>query len=160
MNRKRLAAGTFAAFLLVGGGTAAFAYWTTDGSGDGSAATGTGASVTISQLSAPADLRPGGTAQLLTFRINNPQSTNQTVTSVTLAIRNADGTAWSAQADAAKPACTAADFTLTQPTWTPVDLAPGDTDFLGTGAAIQMLNGAGNQDNCKTATVPVHYTAV
>src|SRR5689334_20627842 len=75
----------------------AYAYWTTSGSGDGSAATGTTADVTVTQVGTVSALRPGGSAQAVNFKITNPQSTKQYVGSVTVTIENSDLTPWSAQ---------------------------------------------------------------
>jgi hypothetical protein len=139
----------------------AYAYWTTSGSGDGTAATGTSATVTVTQVGTVSALRPGGTAQAVDFKINNPQATKQYVGSVTVTIENADLSTWSDDADGVggNPACTAADFTVVQPTAINSDLASGDTTFSPSGATIQLKDTALNQDNCKSVTVPLHFDA-
>jgi len=137
----------------------AFAYWTTSGGGDGTAGVGTSAAVTITQDNPkPSGLTPGGAAQGLNYTINNPQATNQTVTSVTVEFKNSNGSAWSEQADAGKPACTAADFDVVQPSGPWGDLASGDHAYTDDGS-IALKNLGTNQDNCKGVTVPLKWTA-
>ncbi|HKT03672.1 MAG TPA: hypothetical protein VJT31_29445 [Rugosimonospora sp.] len=155
LNRKAaLAIGAGVAIVAVSGG-AAFAYWTTSGSGTGSATTGTNQAVTITQTGTTSGLVPGGAAQAVNFKITNPLTTPQYVTSVTVAIT----ASWSAQADSAKPACTAADYTLVQPNAISADLAAGDTAFSPSGASIALKDTSANQDNCKGVTVPLTFTS-
>jgi hypothetical protein len=152
-KKKAAVFGTAAAITLLAG--AAMAYWTTGGSGSGSASTGTNTAVTVSQLGSVSALVPGGPAGAVDFRISNPASHNQYVTSVALSIQSG----WSEQADLSKPECTAADFTLVQPDPIAADLTPGDHDYQPSGASIALDNEATNQDNCKNVTVPLVFTA-
>jgi hypothetical protein len=144
-----LAVAAFAAF-------GAYAYWTTSGSGAGTAATGTDAGVSVSQLGSVSNLVPGGPDQSIDFRISNGATFNQYITSVTVAVAEANGATWDDVAG-----CSAADFAVTQPTWTPADLSPGDHDYVGvaSGAQIHMVNAASNQDACKSVTVPLWFSA-
>ena len=155
LNRKAaiIAAGGVAVVAL--SATAAFAYWTTSGTGTGSAATGSTQAVTVAQVGSVTGLVPGGTAQAVDFKITNPSTTKQFVTSVSVAVKSG----WSAQADSTKPACTAADFTLVQPTAINQDLASGDTTFSPSGASIALKDTALNQDNCKNVSVDLAFTA-
>ena len=139
---------------LTGTGTA-YAYWTTTGSGNGSATTGTSSAVALSQLGTTSGLVPGGSSVAIDFNINNPAPTNQYVTSVSVAVSSS----WSARADTGLPACTAGDFTVTQPTATYGDLTPGDHPYKPSGASIALNNGAGNQDNCKSVSVPLVFAS-
>ncbi len=53
-----------------------------------------------------------------------------------------------------KPACTATDYVLTQPTWTAVELAASATQLVPTRTAtLSFANTAANQDDCKGATL-------
>jgi hypothetical protein len=134
----------------------AYAYWTTSGSGTGSAATGTSQNVTVSQLGTISGLVPGGPAGAIDYRINNPASYNQYVASVSVVV----DPLWSAQADASKPACTAADFTISgSPDSVAADLATGDHDYQPSGMSIALDNEATNQDNCKSVNVPLLFSA-
>ena len=142
------------AALVVAGG-AAFAYWTAGGSGTGTADTGTVVGVTIVQTAVAADaLYPGGSPVALSGTFNNSNSGPVYVSQVTVAV----DPSWSEQDDAGKPACTAADFTLVQPTATNGQVLVDDTSTWG-GGSIVMINAATNQDNCKGQTVPLVYTS-
>jgi hypothetical protein len=142
------------AALVVAGG-AAFAWWTAGGSGTGSAATGTVNGITINQTSSIAGLYPGGPAATLAGTFTNANSGPVRVAQVSVAIT----TGWTAKADATKPACTTADFTLVQPGATNAEV-PSGTGVGSWGAgSIQLVNAASNQDNCKGVTVPLVYTS-
>ena len=71
----------------------AFAYWTTTGSGTGSATTGTAASVVVKQTGTPTGLYPGGSSAL-SGTFDNPNSGAVFVTAVTASV-----TPFSVQAD-------------------------------------------------------------
>src|SRR5689334_6901845 len=64
----------------------AFAYWTTSGTGTGSGAVGTSTAVVVNAINSPSGLVPGGTPQPISFRINNTQTQNQYVTSVSISV--------------------------------------------------------------------------
>lgn len=158
-RRKKLFVAGIAAVGLLGG--SAFAYWTTAGSGNGSATAGTDSGVTITQTSTVTGLRPGGAAVPLDFKITNGSvgSVRQYITSVVItkgAVTKAVG--------APAGACTAADFIVVQPSITPADLPGGDTAYpsagaTGTGASIALDNTSSNQDGCKGASIALTYNA-
>ena len=132
---------------------AAFAFWTTGGSGTGEADTGTSQDVTIVQDAFTADtLYPGGSAVPLTGTFDNPNPGPIHVNQVTVAI----DPAWSVGTTG--PTCTASDFVLVQPTATNADVLANDTSTWG-GASIRMLNLGTNQDNCKNVQPPLLYTS-
>ena len=144
-----------AGLVLVGG--AAFAWWTAGGSGTGSATTGTVEGITIKQTTTIADLYPGQAPVALAGNFDNGNDGPVRVAQVTVAIQ----TGWSAQADSGKPACTAADFTLTQPDPQPAGSQVPAGNGVGSwgGATIQLNNLPSNQDNCKNVTVPLVYSS-
>jgi hypothetical protein len=152
LKRKKLAVplGVVAALAVA---TAAFAYWTTTGSGTGSASTGTTTPVTITQVGSISGLAPGSAAQAVDFKINNPASTKQYVTSVTVSISSVT------VGGAPATGCSSADFTLVQPNAISTDLPSGDTSFSPSGATLAMKNLATNQDGCKGATVNLAFQA-
>jgi hypothetical protein len=154
-GRKRVILALTAAAVLVSA-VSAYAYWTTSGTGNGSASVGTSQSFVVSQTNTVSGLVPGGSAQSIAINVNNPASHNQYLSALTVSVKNSDGTAWSAQADTTKPACTASDFSITQPVSPAGDLTSGNHAFS---ASIAMLNGSGNQDNCKGVTVPLVISA-
>ncbi len=157
---------TVAATLAVGGvlltGGVAWAYWTTSGTGTGSAAVGTDAGVSVAQDNSVAGLVPGGTAKPIDFTVTNLSSTAPVqISDVTISFT--PGTFGAG--------CSAADFVITQPSkpsaGTPLSIAAssslsftsGGAGATGaTGAAIAMLNTGSNQDGCKGQTISLTFT--
>ena len=137
--------------LAIGG--IAFAYWTTTGSGTGSATTGTAASVVVKQTGTPSGLYPGGSSAL-SGTFDNPNSGQVFITAVTASV-----TPFSVQADTGKPACTQADFSITGTAPVGANVPAGTTVGAWTGLTLNMTNSATNQDNCKSITVPITYAA-
>lgn len=151
-----IAAGGGAVLLTAG---IALAYWTSLGSGTGTADVGTDAGVTVTQDSTIAGLIPGGAAQPIDFTVTNDSSTAPVeIRSVVIGFGSfAAG-------------CSASDFTIVQPTkpsvGTPLSIAPsaslsftsGGSGATGaTGASIAMNNTGSNQDGCKLVTVNLTY---
>jgi hypothetical protein len=155
-TRKRAAAiATGAALTLIVGGVA-FAYWSTSGSGTGSAATGEVVGVTINATSADVTgLYPGGPTENVSGDFDNPNAGTVYVNQVTVAV--APG--WSEQADAAKPECTSDDFTIVQPAVTAHEIASGTGVDAWGPATIRMNNLSTNQDNCKNVTVDLVFAS-
>jgi hypothetical protein len=149
-HRTRRIAVITTALVVVGGG-AAYAFWTTSGSGTGSAATGSTVPITVVQTSTLNPMFPGDTAQTLTGNFDNPNAGPVHVASVTVSISSVTGGAG---------ACDATDYTLTGATMTVnADVPSGNGQGAWTGATLQFNNKASNQDGCKGATVNLAYTA-
>src|SRR3954451_21395617 len=106
MNKKVAVVAGAAAAVAIGGG-AALAYWTTDGTGSGSASTGSDSGITIYQTSTVTNLSPGSTAQSLAGDFTNTNASPVKVTQVNVDF--AATTVW-------QTGCSAADYTLVQPT--------------------------------------------
>ena len=153
MRLRKKSAFIGAGILTLGLAGAAFGYWSSIGEGAGSAATTTSTKLVITQDNAPSGLTPGGPVRDIDFSIENPGTGVERVASVTVAVANADGTAWSSGA------CDADDFSITQPTISNDDIDGGDTHEYPAGAKIQMVNAASNQDDCQGVTVPLHFTS-
>jgi hypothetical protein len=153
LRRKKvvLPLGIVAAVAIAAG---AYAYWTTSGSGTGSGSVGTSSTVTVTQVGTISGLAPGSAAQAVDFKITNPKSSPQFISSVSVSISGVNAPA----ADATHP-CTASDFTVTQPNAISSDLASGDTTFSASGATLAMKDTASNQDGCKGATVNLAFSA-
>jgi hypothetical protein len=79
-NKKKLAA--MGAVIAVGGGTVAYAYWTTSGSGSGTAAAGTSSAITVAGTSA-STLYPA-TSSTVSFTAANPGTGNQSISTIHL----------------------------------------------------------------------------
>ena len=152
---KTIIAGAAIAGLASAGG--AYAYWTNSGTGTGTAGTGTNVGITVNQTSTVADLYPGGPAGTLDGTFTNTNPSPVFVEQVTTSILNPTAPfTWTAQADLTKPACAAGDFTIHQPTLTHAEVITGTAWAGGT---IRLDNNAGNQDNCKNVSPPIHYTS-
>lgn len=160
-RRTAIGMAAVSAGVLVAGGVA-YAYWSTTGAGIGSAGTGTNVPVVVTQDNTPSGLVPGGAAQPIDFTVTNPSATAPVqIRTVTIGF----GSGFAA-------GCSAADFTLVQPSkpsvGTPLALAAGAalsftsvgsvTSTAPTGAAIAMVNSGSNQDGCKSSTVPLTFT--
>jgi hypothetical protein len=134
----------------------AFAFWTTSGTGSGSAATGTSAVVTVAQTSTVTNLVPGGPAKPITFSITNGQPTAQYITSVDIQVASIKV----GVTDVDPMLCSPADFDIVQPQALNADLVPGTTPFTNKNASIAMKNAAYNQDGCKNVTIGLSLTTV
>jgi hypothetical protein len=148
LSRKTALVAAGGAAMVALSATAAFAYWTTSGSGTGSATTGASQAVHITQVGSVAGLVPGGVAKAVDFKITNSATTPQYVKAVIVSIDSISN-----------PGCSAADFTLVQPTAINADLAAGDTAFSPSGATIKLEDTTANQDACKGATVNLAFSA-
>lgn len=150
VSKKRMTRITVvaAALGLIGGG--AYAYWTLTGGGSGSATTGTvTGTLTVNQTSTISNLRPGGTAQVLSGTFTNTDTSPVYVSTVTVSIASVvplSGT------------CDASDYTLSNATMTVAASVPSGTGGAWTGATIAFNNKLTNQDDCQGATVNLAYT--
>lgn len=148
---KKIAAVAAGAVVLASAG-AAYAYWTTSGSGTGSATTGTAVAWDVTTDAATGDpLSPDGPAQTVAFHVHNDSSGVQNLQAVNVTVAGAAGDAWTSGT------CSAADYEVGAPTFTPGDVASGDT-VDGT-VTIQMIDTGSNQDDCKNVTVPLYVAA-
>lgn len=149
-GRKKRIIVTTAVLAALGGG-AAFAYWSSVGTGTGAAATGTSVPFTVtSQAATGGPLSPGGPSQTVAFTVTNPGTGVQHLTAVDVAIPSD----WSAGTTLP---CTAADFTVGTATITKGDIQPS-ANVPGT-VTVTMKNLATNQDSCKGVSVPLVFSA-
>jgi len=150
---KKIAVIALAGALVVGGGGAAFAWWSSQGTGVGEATTGVSEAFTVTNngTTGPA-LYPGGPAQTLAFAVNNPGPADHTLSNVTVTVAEADGTAWTAITG-----CSAADYTIGTPVITYGPIVAGES-ATGT-ATITMINSATDQDACQGVDVPLYIVA-
>ena len=132
--------------LLVSVG--AYSYWTSDGGGSGTAATGSSASLAVEQTSTIAAMGPGVDAQTLSGTFNNNSGGPAYVGSVTV---EATGTSAGA-CDVDNYAITGAQMTVD------AEVPEGDDVGAWSGATIAFVNDPlVNQDACKGATVDLTY---
>src|SRR4051812_2750164 len=105
---KKTKAAVLAGVLTVGIAGGAYAYWTTTGSGSGSATTGTSSVFAVTTDAATGSpLTPGGPTQTVAFHVANNNSGVQHLTAVAVTVANSDGSAWTAV-----NGCSAADYTV------------------------------------------------
>jgi hypothetical protein len=148
---KLAVAGVSVGTLAVSG--VAYAYWSTTGTGSGSATTGTSSVFAVTSDAATGGLlTPGGPTDTVAFHVKNNNSGVQRLTAVAVTVANSDGTEWTAA-----PGCSAADYTVGTPSFTAGDIAAGATKD-GT-VTISMNNLGTSQDGCKGVTVPLYIAA-
>jgi Camelysin metallo-endopeptidase len=144
--KKKMIAGAAAGALVLGVAGGAFAFWTQNGSGPGSASTGTTTGITVNEVVSASNLYPGGPAQSLSgdFTSTNPGTVS--IGAVTASL----GTLPSG--------CVAADFTIDNSASTNSGtVASGTHQGAWSGITIKMNNTAANQDGCKSSTIPLAY---
>jgi hypothetical protein len=142
------------AALALGTAGVAFAYWSTSGSGNGTASTAPAAGlVVVNQTSTVTNLSPGSGTQALAGNFDN--TTNPSAVKITQVSVDFTGTVWQTN-------CSSADYALVQPAaqtaannMVPVGTGTGSW----TGGSIEMLDPASNQDGCKGQALKLHYTA-
>ena len=143
-NRTRMAlVGT--CFLVTA--AAAFAYFTTTGSGTGSATVGSGSSVTVHGTVATS-LYPG-TGSTVSFTIDNPSNGSQRVHQIQLS---------SVSTDAGHSGCVMTDFTMPNVTVDQVFPSGGGQAVMATGTLTMAESGL-NQDACQGAPLTLHLVS-
>ncbi len=153
-TRKRRFTALVASLAVVAiGGGLAYAYWTGNGIGAGSATTGSSTNFSVTSDSpVGAALSPGGASQTVAFTVSNPGSGSQALSNVVVTVANADGTAWTARAG-----CSAADYTVGTPTVAYGDI-PGAAGTDGT-VTVTMNDLSTDQDACQGVTAPLYFVA-
>jgi hypothetical protein len=154
MTRKRIFLLAGIVVVLAGAAVAAYAYWTSGGSGTGSATAGNTVNITVNQTSSVSGLYPGGPAVTLSGNFDNPNAGSVQISSITAVVSSISG----GGTDSTKPACTPADFSIGGAVGT-TTVPSGTGVGAWTGLTIQLVNTAANQDNCKGATANIAYTA-
>lgn len=148
-KKNKIAAVALSATLLAAGGGAAYAYWSTTGSGTGQATAGTDKAVTV-HANFVDGITPGVTgSKTINYTADNPNtgSTQVTLDASTSVSTNVD-------------ACLGSWFTAT---------VPASTTTVGGGATGAALTGTGtltladlptvDQNSCKGAIITVHVTS-
>jgi hypothetical protein len=153
MNKKVVAIG-LAAGITLGAAGAAFAYFTSNASGPGSASTGQATTLTISQTGSVTGLVPGGAAQPVAYSFTNTLGNGAqnfgTVSLTNISVSGGTG-------------CTLAVADLQQNTSSAAIGTVADgatfTSSATTEPSIQMLDTGSSQDQCQNATVSFTITA-
>jgi hypothetical protein len=161
MNKKVVAIG-LAAGITLGGAGAAFAYFTSSGSGPGSASVGSSTALDITQtnVTALSGLTPNGVTLPVQYKIANPTGNGaQTLGTVTASIDSISGP--NDTNTGVGTTCTSADFTITPSANSVGSVGDGDTftSDTGTEPTIQMKDTGLNQDGCEGAALVLTITA-
>ena len=151
-SKKKKIGATTLVLCVIGGG--AFAYWTTDGSGNGAGTTGTTQAITVHQTSTVTGLAPGATAQPLSGNFDNPNDSSVFVAAVTATVSDVtDGDGVSIADD-----CATNNYAITGTASVGAQVPVGDGVGSWSGLSLSMANTAQSQDACKGATVVIAYT--
>jgi len=156
ITKTKIASVVAATAVVALGGTAAMAYWTTTGSGDGTANTDTSKTINVVFDSPLPSLLSPTTTRTINFHLNNTALFPQYVHNVQIAVQNSDLSAWTV-GSSAHP-CTAADFTITQPAAINAEVPAGVSGAYT--ASITMIDlPSTDQGDCKSiSSVPLHAT--
>ncbi|HVW81274.1 MAG TPA: hypothetical protein VHB69_10095 [Mycobacteriales bacterium] len=144
-NKKKAAAILGGGALVLTSGGVALAYWTSTGSGSGTAATGSVQNVSVVQTSTSSGLYPGGSVQL-SGNFNNTNTGKVYVGTVTATI----GTL--------PQGCVAGDFSISGTGAVNAEIPSGTGVGSWSGITLTMNDTAANQDACKSQTIPVTYS--
>jgi len=128
-------------------GTTAFAYFTTTGSGSGSATVGTSSAVTLHGTAA-STLYPG-TTSVVNFTVDNPSAGHQYVATIHLV---------SVTTDAGHSSCVTTDFTMPDVTVNQ-DFPNGSGQSVTPTGTLTMANTASSQDGCKGAPLTLNLSS-
>jgi hypothetical protein len=124
----------------------AIAYFTSTGSGTGSATVGSSTPLSVTFGTVTGTMYPGSGTSTLPYTITNPSAGHQNLAATTATVVN-DGAGNIKDAGIAVPGCLATWFTATNSSPAAVDLAGGAST---TGSvAVTMANAAANQDPCQ-----------
>jgi hypothetical protein len=149
-NSKTTLTLAIAAAIVLIGGVAGYAFWTSGGAGSGTAATGSSTDLVVHQTSLVDSMGPGVPAQALSGNFDNDGSSATYVDGLSVVVTGTDHLG-----------CTAADYTITgSPMALGTSVPVGDGQGTWTGAEIEFHSTASNQDACQGATVSLAYEIV
>jgi hypothetical protein len=149
-GKKRVVLSLVAVITLAGAG-AAFAYWSSGGTGTGAATTGSSVALTVTSQPAVGTIAPGNAGQTVAFTVTNPGPGVQSLTSVAVTMETAAGVAWVPPTD-----CLIADYTATISTAPAAGPIAVGANVSGV-ATVTLANTALNQDACQGAAVPLRF---
>lgn len=148
MSRKlAITLGTIAVLAVAG---AAFAYFSTTGSGTSSATVGTSAALTLHGTAATT-LYPG-TSSTVSFTVDNPSSGSQRLGTITLASVTTDTTHTTG-------GCVLSDFTMPDVVSNQTFASGTGQTVTATGTVTMAAQPTVNQDACKGAPLTLNFTS-
>jgi hypothetical protein len=141
LTKKRVVLLTVAA-LVIGISTGAFAYFTSSGSGSGSATVGSSAAIQLSNVTV-GDLYPGGADVPVTVDITNPGSGVEHIADISGSL-------------AVNGGCLGSWFEVDTINYND-DLAPGASNSASTN--MRILNSGTDQDACQGLTMTINWSS-
>jgi hypothetical protein len=148
-KKRALIAGVVGALAM---GSVAFAYFTTTGSGTGSATVGTSSAVTLHGTT-DTTLYPG-TQTVVHFTVDNPSDGHQLVNVIKLDSVSTDPAHVALGCDTSASAFTMANVTANQ------DVASGDGTTIAATGILKFINDPlASQDGCKNAPLTLHLSS-
>ncbi|TQJ59963.1 hypothetical protein FBY30_2220 [Arthrobacter sp. SLBN-83] len=144
-KKNKIAAVALSATLLAAGGGAAYAYWSTTGSGTGSAVASAGNNEVTLHSSFATGIAPGET-RAVTYTADNSNTSSTVVAGLAPTVATSDAK------------CLASWFTVDASNSPTTVLAKTTGTTVGTGT-LTFTDTADNQDACKTATITVNVTS-
>jgi hypothetical protein len=154
LNKRAVAIGLTAGIAAGAAGIAA-AYFTSAGSGTGSATDGSSTPLTITQTASITGLTPGSGSQPVAYTITNPTANGaQNIGAVT--VSNIAVTASHSTAG-----CLVSWFSTSAPSAAVGTLTAGEqyTSTTSTEPSVQLINVTSSQDACEGATLTLTLTA-
>lgn len=159
-SKATIAVGTAAAIIT--SASAAYAWWTTSGTGTGSATAGTvsqNLTLTASQVTAGDRLYPGGAAVALKIAVSNPNTYSVSLAGTTVAITSGSIKCGATPVPDAWFTLAAATVTNTDITPAQVGVTPGAATLSPSGVTVQFNDAAIDQNVCKSAAVTFNLTS-
>lgn len=157
-RRKVLVSLALVAVFAIAGGAVAF--WTSTGTGSGSATVGTSANLTLNPVIITGTLYPGGTAATSAITINNPGSSAVRVSNIALdTTLPASGNGALSGIGGLPVGCSASDFTFTSGIPVGGVTVPAGGNVVVNTGTLSMANTAVNQDACKSANLTIFLRA-
>lgn len=144
-KKTKAAIAVATAGMLSVGGAAAFAYWSTTGSGTGGATASAGNGVVTLHANFTPGIAPG-TSEQVTYTADNANASSTVVGALTASVSTSN------------PQCDASWFTVTADTANVRVGANTQGTQVGAGT-LAFLDTADNQDACKTATITITVTS-
>ena len=150
-KRRAVFALTAAIVVVVVGG--AYAFFTTSGTGTGTASVGSSSALTL-HATVTGSLYPGTSAPVA-FTVDNPSSGKQQVNTITLSSITVDAghSECVVTTSGEKPAFTMAAVTVNQ------SFGPGNGQTITPTGSLTMNETGLNQDKCQGATLTLHLTS-
>ena len=156
-TKKKAAAVLAGGAMVVAGSGIAYAYWTTQGAGDGSATSSqpaTATQVTLSQVGTLTGFVPGGAAQDVMVKAHNDATYSQNIGNITVTVLDVKDSSDNV-------VCAASNWLVTEAADN-IGTVAGSSDSAAAGvkaATLQLKDLSSNQDGCQNVSPVLHFAA-